>query len=639
MPDVRAFMSAGYYNGKIYLVGGYSTGSVNPAYAQTWEYDVLANTWTAKADMPHALGGAASAVVNGHLYVFGGRDAGNVVTDQTYDYDIVHNTWSSRLNLPYPVNVASAAVLDGKIWVIGGGTPFLAGGGPASLAVNNMPEAFNTTQIYDPAANSWSPGPPLNVQRSFLGAAGVGSFAVAIGGYNGSTTSDATEVTMNCPAVHFSAADYSVSENAGTIQIPVTLEPASLLTATINFFTANGSAAAGSDYTAITGTLTFPPGVTSKTFNVTILNDTVFEDNETVLLWLSPGTYATILPPDPAKLHILNDDPVPALTCGFNTPGPWVLRNFLTPSAYGPAVTNDGTFAYVIGGYSMDVFTDTSQTVRYNPIANTWTALAPTPKVVTLGSAVYAPINHKLYLFGGESVSSNLVYSSTLIYDITHNSWSNGAPMPGERAFMSGGYSNGKIYLVGGYTTTAITSAQAQTWEYNVLANTWTVKANMPHALGGSGAAVVNGHLYVIGGRDSGDVITNQVYNYNIATNTWSSGMNAPYAVNVPGVAVLHDKIWVIGGGSPFLGLDGSLSTLDLNAPSTYNTTRIYDPVANNWSNGPNLNVPRSFIGATGFGNFAVAFGGYSGSATTGAIEITWACPNGYLPVVVNQGP
>ena len=36
MPDVRAFMASGYFNGKIYLVGGYNTGNISPAFLQTW---------------------------------------------------------------------------------------------------------------------------------------------------------------------------------------------------------------------------------------------------------------------------------------------------------------------------------------------------------------------------------------------------------------------------------------------------------------------------------------------------------------------------------------------------------------------------------------------------------------------------
>ena len=42
MPDIRAFMASGYFNGKIYLVGGYSTGNISPAFLQTWEYDPVA---------------------------------------------------------------------------------------------------------------------------------------------------------------------------------------------------------------------------------------------------------------------------------------------------------------------------------------------------------------------------------------------------------------------------------------------------------------------------------------------------------------------------------------------------------------------------------------------------------------------
>jgi hypothetical protein len=71
----------------------------------------------------------------------------------------------------------------------------------------------------------------------------------------------------------------------------------------------------------------------------------------------------------------------------------------------------------------------------------------------------------------------------------------------------------------------------------------------------------------------------------------------------------------------------------NINAPATFTTTQIYDPIGNSWSPGPGLNIQRSFLGATGFGNFIVAIGGYTGSTTTGATEVTWKCPNLYLPV------
>ena len=66
---------------------------------------------------------------------------------------------------------------------------------------------------------------------------------------------------------------------------------------------------------------------------------------------------------------------------------------------------------------------------------------------------MYAPVNNKLYVFGGEITGAGKVFSTTLIYDIASNTWATGAPMPDVRAFMGAGYYNGKIYLVGGYST------------------------------------------------------------------------------------------------------------------------------------------------------------------------------------------
>ncbi len=72
----------------------------------------------------------------------------------------------------------------------------------------------------------------------------------------------------------------------------VTLSNASSQTVTVNFATANGTAVAGSDYTARSGTLTFSPGSTTQTVAITITGDSTRESSETLFLNLS-GASAT----------------------------------------------------------------------------------------------------------------------------------------------------------------------------------------------------------------------------------------------------------------------------------------------------------------------------------------------------------
>jgi hypothetical protein len=74
---------------------------------------------------------------------------------------------------------------------------------------------------------------------------------------------------------------------------------------TVNVATSNGTATAGSDYTATSHTLTFIQGETSKNFFIPITNDNLFENAETVNLTLSnPTGGATLGTPATATLTI-----------------------------------------------------------------------------------------------------------------------------------------------------------------------------------------------------------------------------------------------------------------------------------------------------------------------------------------------
>ncbi|MFP4101640.1 glycoside hydrolase family 9 protein [Coleofasciculus sp.] len=87
----------------------------------------------------------------------------------------------------------------------------------------------------------------------------------------------------------------------------VNLSDASTQSVSVNYATANDTAIAGSDYTAKSGTLSFNPGQTSKTFSVPIIGDTTVEGNETFKVNLSQASNATIGDAQGVGT-ILNDD-------------------------------------------------------------------------------------------------------------------------------------------------------------------------------------------------------------------------------------------------------------------------------------------------------------------------------------------
>ena len=86
----------------------------------------------------------------------------------------------------------------------------------------------------------------------------------------------------------------NVNEAAGTVTYTVSLSSASPATVSVNYNTVNGTATAGSDYTAGSGSLTFAPGETTKTITVAITNDSVFEGAETYQVQLSGAINAGI---------------------------------------------------------------------------------------------------------------------------------------------------------------------------------------------------------------------------------------------------------------------------------------------------------------------------------------------------------
>ncbi len=133
------------------------------------------------------------------------------------------------------------------------------------------------------------------------------------------TTSAATgTITNDDPVPSLAVADVSVNEDSGPLIFTVTRTGNTNLPITVDYATSNVTAAAGSDYTSTSGTLTIPSGSTTGTISVPISADSVFEGNETFTITLSNPTGATISTAA-ATGTITNDDSAPAVAIANNS--------------------------------------------------------------------------------------------------------------------------------------------------------------------------------------------------------------------------------------------------------------------------------------------------------------------------------
>ena len=200
----------------------------------------------------------------------------------------------------------------------------------------------------DAAAKSFtvavSNATPFNGTRSFnVGLSGAGGGATL-----GSPSSATATITGSAAAspgkLALSASTYSVAQSGGSLSISVARSGGSSGAVSVAYATADGTAKAGSDYTAASGTLNWADGdAAAKSFTVAVNNATPFTGSRNFTLSLSgPGGGATLGSPSSATATI-NGGAATSGACAKNSSS-WTTTGAFDSKAYGNYFVNNNNW-------------------------------------------------------------------------------------------------------------------------------------------------------------------------------------------------------------------------------------------------------------------------------------------------------
>jgi N-acetylneuraminic acid mutarotase len=230
---------------------------------------------------------------------------------------------------------------------------------------------------------------------------------------------------------------------------------------------------------------------------------------------------------------------------------------------------------YVMGGSDGYSFSNAFEV--FDPTTNTWNTPATTGTFSSRNGSGSAVVDGKIYVLGGASyINNGSVWNFNEALDpkyidpsSLYGTWTTGSSEGfTKRASFTASAVNGKIYVIGGYDSSAMVNPievydpTIDSWSTLTTTGTYTPRSNAT-------ANVVNGKIYIIGGYDNTSLVTD-IDVFDPSTNSWSTptttGDFYPRAQHTS--AVVNGRIYVIGGAD-------QVSYIDV--------VDEFDPATNTW--------------------------------------------------------
>ena len=190
MPNSQQYHECVQVNDKVYSIGDWYPGS-NPAQKSTGQmqvYDILTDSWsTTPPAMPATkeVGNFGMAAIGSKIYIAGGvqNASANDATDRLLEYDTLTGLWTELANMSYKRFAFPLIEYHGKLYAIGGLE------GPYSWAEQPV---HNTSEVYDPATDTWSNLPNMSFHMFGMASSVHNDEIVLIGGHDKNAKSKET---------------------------------------------------------------------------------------------------------------------------------------------------------------------------------------------------------------------------------------------------------------------------------------------------------------------------------------------------------------------------------------------------------------------------------------------------------------
>ena len=226
-----------------------------------------------------------------------------------------------------------------------------------------------------------------------------------------------------------------------------------------------------------------------------------------------------------------------------------------------------GAKIYVAGGgteNSAGAVTLVDNLQIFDTATRTWTTGPPLPK--PLMQCAVTSLGGKLYAFGG-MVTTTSVTKDAYVFDPAANTWSSIADLPNATAYAAAASTaSGKIWVMGGFSSSSTTSQQTLVQEYDPATNAWTPQRHLVRPRGGAAGINYGGQVYCLRGTKPYSSYVDKYADgewYNLAWGYWMpSIMNylgiyvsppnvlARSGLYTPSPGKYGDKIFLLGGAS-----------------------------------------------------------------------------------------